>query len=195
MIEIKKTNFIFSLLIILLIGLILGYIIASTKSAVIKTVYLNNNETKTNTNQNLTRKIEKNNLTANQAVDVSNSDALLWAEDATLAGILLESETFDSEGKSNGWTINYYSKSKGMSYFVTVKNGESRGGEEKTVATPLQTLKGEMIDSSKLAESFYSSYPQDSEIISLKMYYSEGAKKFRWTLFFTGGSHTINAEI
>jgi len=195
MIEIKKTTFLLSLLMVLIIGLVLGYFIASTKPVVTKTLYLDNDTTETDSNLTIKRNIENVNLTANEAVDISYSEALSWAKDASLYEITLESKIFNSKGQTNAWKINYYSKEKMASYEIVIKDGESRGGQEKEISKQLQTLKGEMIDSSKLAESFYSSYKENNEVISLKMYYSENDKKFIWTIFFTGGSHTIKAEI
>jgi hypothetical protein len=193
--EINQTKFILSLVLVLIIGVLLGYIIAGAKPPVINTQYINKPNNDTALGAIIKREVENINLTANKAVDVSYSEAIVWAQDASLSGIILESKIFNSQGQANGWKIIYYSKEKDLSYEIIIKDGESRGGEEKKVASPLQTLKGEMIDSSKLAESFYASYPQDSEIINLKMYYSKNDKKFIWTIFFTGGSHTIKAEM
>ena len=193
MIEIKKTTFLLSLLMILIIGLVLGYFIASTKPVVTKILYLDNDTTETNSNVTIKRNIENVNLTANEAVDISYSEALTWSDDIFLVGITLTPKIFNLQGQSNGWKIKYYSIEKDLTYEMLIKDGESRGGEEK-VSKPLQTLKGELVDSTTLAQSFFSSYPEDSKINNLKMYYDENAKKFIWTIFFTGGSHTIDAE-
>lgn len=195
MIEIKKTTFLSSLLAALIIGIVSGYVIAGVKPPVTKIQYLNSNDADVISNTTAKRKVENVNLTAKEAVDISYSEALLWAQDASLSKITLESKTFNPQGQSNGWKIIYYSKEKGSSYEIIIKDGESRGGEEKEVSKPLQTLKGEVIDSLKLAESFYASYPETTEIINLKMYFDNGSKKFIWTIFFTGGSHTIDAEL
>lgn len=195
MFEINKTNFSLSLSGALIIGIVLGYVIAGNKPSATKIQYVNNSNTDTASNTAAERNIENTNLTADEAADVSYSEALAWAKDASLSEIALESKIFNPQGKANSWKIIYYSKEKSASYEIIIKDGESRGGQEKEIPKPLQTLKGEMIDSSKLAESFYASYPKDSGIISLKMYYSENGKKFIWTIFFAGGSHTINAEI
>jgi hypothetical protein len=193
--EINKTKFILFLLTTLIIGIILGYIIAGAKPPVTKTQYVDKPGADIASNITAKRKIENANLTANEAVNISYSDATAWSENASLSEITLESKIFNSQGQSNSWKITYYSKEKKSSYEILIKDGESRGGQEKETSNPLQTMKGEMIDSSKLAESFYASYPENSEIISLKMYYSENDKKFVWTIFFAGGSHTIKAEI
>ena len=193
MIEIKKTTFLLSLLMILIIGLVLGYFIASTKPVVTKILYLDNDTTETNSNVTIKRNIENVNLTANEAVDISYSEALTWSDDIFLVGITLTPKIFNLQGQSNGWKIKYYSIEKDLTYEMLIKDGESRGGEEK-VSKPLQTLKGELVDSTTLAQSFFSSYPEDSKINNLKMYYDENAKKFIWTIFFTGGSHTIDSE-
>jgi len=195
MFELNKTNFTLSLLGIFIVGIVFGYVIAGNKPSGAKIQYVNNPNANTASNTTAERNIENINLTADEAVDISNLEALSWSEDASLSGINLESKIFNSQGQANSWKIIYYSKEKNASYEIIIKDGESRGGQEKESSSPLQTLKGEMIDSSKLAESFYASYAENNEIISLKMYYSEGAKKFRWTIFFTGGSHTIKAEI
>jgi hypothetical protein len=182
-------------LITLIIGMFLGYIIASSNSPAAKIQYINKPAAETASSTTTKRTVENINLTANEAVDVSFFEAISWAEDASLSEIDMESKIFSSQGQANSWKIIYYSKEKNASYEIIIKDGESRGGQEKEVTNPLQTLKGEMIDSSKLAKSFYTLYPQDSEIINIKMYYSENDKKFVWTIFFVGGSHTIKAEI
>lgn len=137
----------------------------------------------------------KINLSAKEAYDLALSESRFWPEDAYLSGIELASKKFDDKGFSNGWKIMFYSKSKNKTFEATIKDGESRGTIEKDAASPLQTLKGEMIDSSVLAKSFFADNSADTEIISLKMYYDAGSKKFLWTIFFPKGSRTIDAEI
>lgn len=139
----------------------------------------------------------KTDLTANEAYKIAFQEAVQWSADTYLSGITLESKKFDIKGLSNGWSIVFYSKTKNKSYEILIKDGESRGGEEHAIADKKapQTLKGEMIDSSVLAKSFFGSYPADTDIFSLKMYYSESAKKFIWTIFFPKGSYTVDAEI
>lgn len=195
MFEINKTNFALSLLGALIIGIVFGYVAAGSKPPATKIQYVNNSNADSASNTAAKRTVENIQLTAKEAVDISYSEALAWAKDASLSEIALESKNLSSLGQANSWKIIYYSKEKGASYEILIKDGESRGGQEKEASKPLQTLKGEMIDSLKLAESFYASYSKDSKIISLKMYYSENGKKFVWTIFFIGGSHTINAEI
>ncbi|MDF1498115.1 MAG: hypothetical protein P1P85_02015 [Patescibacteria group bacterium] len=197
MIEIKKTTFLLALLTVLILGLSIGYLLGNSKAPYSKSLLSINNQTNTNNNNNVSanKTVYKTDLTAQEAVDIAYSDALLWADDAYLSGIKLNSKNFNVNGNANGWIVEFYSKEKGKSFEIVTKDGESRGGEEKEVPSPLQTLKGEMIDSSKLANSFYSSYPENTEIIKLKMYYDSEAKKFIWTIFFDKGTHTIDAEI
>lgn len=137
----------------------------------------------------------KTELTAREAYDMALSESRVWPKDTYLSGIELNSKRFDTSGLSNGWKVAFYSKEKNKTYEVTIKDGESRGTIEKDAAAPLQTLKGEMVDSSSLAKVFFGLYPADTEIISLRMYYDEGNKKFIWTIFFPKGSHTTDAEI
>ncbi len=137
----------------------------------------------------------KANLAAREALEIAKPIAFSWAEDAYLAEINLASGKFNAEGAGNGWKLIFYSAKKKKTYEITIKDGESRGGQERTADNPRQTLKGEMIDSSALAKSFFGLYPADTEIINLKMYYDAGSKKFLWTIFFSKGSHTIDAEM
>jgi len=195
MIEIKKTTFLLALLSVLILSLSIGYLLGSSKAPYSKSLLSINNQTNTNNNVSANKTVDKTDLTAQEAIDIAYSDALLWADDAYLSGIKLDSKNFNESGNANGWIIEFYSKEKEKSFEIVTKDGESRGGEEKEVPSPLQTLKGEMIDSSELADSFYTSYPKNTKIIKLKMYYDSGAKKFIWTIFFDKGTHTIDAEI
>lgn len=172
-------------------GLIAGYSIGVSRLPVSQGIVCNNSLL------NNTGKIKAANIniTAKEAYNIALGDSRAWPEDIYLSGIELNSKKFDEKGLSNGWKIMFYSKSKNKTYEVTIKDGESRGTIEKDAAAPLQTLKGEMIDSSSLAKVFFGSYPADTEIISLRMYYDESNKKFIWTIFFPKGSHTIDAEI
>lgn len=195
MITIKKTNFLLSFSAALMIGIVLGYIIAGTKPPVTKIQYLNNTDANVTSNATIERKVENVNLTAKEALNLANLEAFLWADDAYLSEINLASKEFDSLGFSNGWKIIFYSEKNNKFYEILIKDGESRGGKEKDSTENIQTLKGEMIDSVKMAESFFSSHTDEKDIISLKMYYSDNAKKFIWTIFYSGGSHTIDAEL
>lgn len=136
------------------------------------------------------------NLTAKEARDLALANAKVLPADSYLSGLELSLGKLNKSGLSNGWKLSFYSKSKNKVYDLWVKNGEIRGDvAEKDVSKSLQTLKGEMVDSSVLAQSFFSIYPENTDIISLKMYYDAGSKKFLWTVFFPKGSHTIDAEI
>ncbi|MBU4338344.1 hypothetical protein KKB43_06250 [Patescibacteria group bacterium] len=180
-----------SLILFLIIGAVAGYFMGINNAPSVKPIIINNpivdNSTKLKT--------LKTEIIAKEAYDIALSESRLWPEDAYLSGIELISKKFNEKGFSNGWKTMFYSKSKNKTYEVTIKDGESRGTIEKEALSPLQTLKGEMIDSAMLAKSFYGLYPADTEIISLKMYYDAGSKKFLWTIFFPKGSHTIDAEI
>lgn len=175
----------------LIAGAAIGYFIGLRQTADFKPTGINNQ----GSNNFVRLKNIKTDLTAKEALDVALSDSRAWPEDIYLSGIELNSKKFDEKGLSSGWKVMFYSKSKNKTYEVTIKDGESRGTIEKDAVTPLQTLKGEMIDSSSLAKVFFGSYPADTEIISLRMYYDESNKKFIWTIFFPKGSHTIDAEI
>ena len=195
MIEIKKTNFLLSLSAALMIGIVLGYIITGTKPPVTKIQYLNNTDADITSNAAIKRKVENVNLTAKEALNLANIEALLWADDARLSEINLAAKEFNVEGLSNGWKVIFYSESNNKFYEILIKDGESRGGKEKDSMKNIQTLKGEMVDSVEMAKSFFSSHTDEKDIISLRMYYSDSAKKFIWTIFYSGGSHTIDAEL
>lgn len=195
MITIKKTNFLLSLLVALMIGIVLGYIIAGAKPPVTKIQYLNNTDADIASNATIKRKVENINLTAKEALNLANTEALLWADDARLSEINLVSKEFNIEGLSSGWEVIFYSDENNKFYEVLIKDGESRGGKEKDSMKNIQTLKGEMVDSIEVAKSFFSSHTGKEDIISLRMYYSDSAKKFIWTIFYSGGSHTIDAEL
>lgn len=175
----------------LIVGLIIGYSVGISSVPKLQEVVFNNSAVSGKSNI----KAINANITAKEAFNIAISESRSWPEDAYLSEIELISKKFDEKGLSSGWKVMFYSKSKNKIYEVTIKDGESRGTIEKDAVAPLQTLKGKMIDSVILAKSFYGSYPADTEIISLKMYYDEGAKKFLWTIFFPKGSHTINAEM
>jgi len=196
MITIKKTVFLSSLLTLLVVGFLSGYFLGNKKLPVTKTLYVNN-PSNSNELENITMKItsEETGTTAKEALDLANPEAFLWADDAHLSEINLASKEFDSMGFSSGWKIIFYSEKNNKFYEILIKDGESRGGKEKDSTGNVQTLKGEMIDSVKMAESFFSAHTDEKDIISLKMYYSDNAKKFIWTIFYSGGSHTIDAEL
>lgn len=134
------------------------------------------------------------NITAKDAYNIALNESRLWPLDVYLFGIELISEKFDEKGLSSGWKVMFYSKSKNKIYEVVIKDGESRGTMEKNASAPLQTLKGQMIDSEILAKSFFGLYPADTKIISLKMHYDESSKKFLWIILFPNGNYTIDAE-
>lgn len=194
MIEIKKIIILLLLPLTLIIGIFLGYTFANTKNKITKTQNINNSVYQ-NQDKIIERKIENLNITAKEAINISYVEALKWSENASLSKIIMESKIITKEGTANDWKIIYYSKEKTAIYEITIKNGIIRGDGEEKSSEELQTLTGEIIDSTKLAESFYTSYPENSEIINLKMYYDKISKKFIWTIFFTGGSHTIKAEL
>jgi hypothetical protein len=187
----NKSTIFLILVLSLAVGLIVGYSIGvksiPPQPGIIYTIPAVNNAGKI--------KAANINLTAKEAYNIALGDSRLWPEDTYLSGIEISSKKFDGEGKSNGWKIMFYSKLKNKTYEVTIKDGESRGTIEKEASGSFQTLKGEMIDSTILAKSFYALYPSDTDIISLRMYYDESNKKFSWTIFFSKGSHTIDAEI
>ncbi len=193
---IKNSTMYLSLIAILAAGLILGFFLGDARSPIAKTVYLNNPKSDcAGANLSFTNdRTVKADISANDAVTLASPEAILWAEDAYLSGIELSSRNFNAEGAGSGWKITFYSNEKKATYEILIKDGESRGGEEKDAPKAIQTLKGKLTDSTVLARSFFSSYPADTEIISLKMYYDGNAKKFLWTIFFPSGSHTIDAE-
>ena len=188
----KNINYL--LLISFIVGLSVGYLLGNNKHFTNRSIEINNftdrgNDYPSNKNKN------KTDLTAKEAYDIAAPEAKLWSDDAYLAEIHLASKKFEAGGFSNGWKTVFYSEKKNKLYEITIKDGESRGGKEKDAMKSIQTLKGEFLDSSKTAESFFFSHPADTEVIALKMYYNDNAKKFLWTLFFPGGSHTIDAEL
>lgn len=187
----KKTIIFLAIISSLVVGLIAGYSVGVSKVPELQEIVFNNPTTGANSNI----KAVKTDLTAKEAYNVAMKDSRFWPEDTHLAEIDLFSKKFDEKGFSNGWKVIFYSKSKNRAYEVTIKDGESRGTIEKDAAQALQTLKGEMIDSPSIAKVFFGLYPAGTEIISLKMYYDAGSKKFNWTIFFPKGSHTIDAEI
>lgn len=184
----KNIAILFSAILFLTVGIIIGY-------------YLNNNKfcgADTSNSWNYpaaNAPVAKMNITAKEALSIAKPAAFLWTEDAYLAEIDLISGKFNADGTGNGWKVIFYSEKKNKTYEIIIKDGESRGGQERISDNPMQTLKGEMADSAALAKSFYGDYSADTEIIGLKMYYDGGSKKFLWTIFFPKGSHTINAEI
>lgn len=196
MITIKKTIFLSSLLAMLITGFFLGYLLGNTKLPVVKTLYVDN-PSNNNESENAATKIisEETKITAKEAFNLANAEALLWTDDAYLSEISLASKEFDATGLSNGWKVIFYSEKSNKFYEILIKDGESRGGKEKDSEKNIQTLKGEMVDSVKIAKSFFSSHTGKEDIINLKMYYSDSAKKFIWTIFYSGGSHTIDAEL
>lgn len=195
MITIKNSILYLSIVASLSLGLIAGYFLRDSKSPITKTVYVNNSPNDTSSENKKESRTVKTNISAKEALLLASSEAITWAKDAYLSEINLSSQKFNSDGTSNGWKMTFYSKEKNKTYQILIKDGESRGGEEADTAEPVQTLKGEMKDSTALAKNFFSSYPSDTEIINLKMYYDYGAKKFLWTIFFPKGNQTIDAEI
>ncbi|MFA6096809.1 MAG: hypothetical protein WC788_04240 [Candidatus Paceibacterota bacterium] len=179
-----------------LTGLALGYTLKPGPLSGTKTINLQNDvPSEKNDNKLIERETVQADLTAKEALRLADQDALAWSEDSYLSEITLFSKKFTAEGKSNGWKFVFYSQAKNMLYEIVVKDGESRGGEEKESVKALQTLKGEFVDSTLVAKTFFSTYPENPEITSLSMHYDAGAKKFIWTIFFPKGSHTVNAEI
>jgi len=196
MIKIKKTVFLSSLLALLAIGFFLGYLLGSKKSPATKTLYVDNLSNNNNSENAIAKVIpEEIKITAKEAFNLASMEAFLWSDDIYLSEINLASTEFDTEGLSNGWKIIFYSEKNNKFYEILIKDGESRGGKEKEAGGNVQTLKGEMVDSVEMAKSFFSSHTSEEDIISLRMYYSGNAKKFIWTIFYSGGSHTINAEL
>lgn len=178
-------------------GLALGYVLRTESIPVSKPLNLQNDETaaKKNSGGSIEREKAQTDLTANEALRLADQDALSWSKDSFISEISLFSKKFTAEGRSNGWKLVYYSKTKDKLYEVVIKDGESRGGEEKEVEKAPKTLKGELADSSLLAKTFFMNYPEDSEITGLKMYYDTGAKKFMWIIIFDKGSYALDAEI
>lgn len=177
-------------------GLALGYTLGSRSISLPKTINLQNNEPDTTNN---TKPVEQekiqSELTAKEAFAIANQEVLAWAEDSYPLQIALESKKFTPGGRSAGWKFTFYSAKKNKLYEVVIKDGESRQGEENEVSKAPQTLKGEFVDSTILAKTFFSNYPENSEITSLSMHYDDGTKKFIWVIFFSKGSHTLDAEM
>lgn len=179
-----------------LAGLALGYALRPESISISKPINLQNDIPDAKNNGKLiVREALQTDLTAGEALQVADRDALAWSKDSYISEISLFSKTFTNEGKSNGWEFIYYSETKNKLYEVVIKDGESRGGEEKEAVNALQTLKGKLVDSPFVAKIFFSNYPENTKITSLKMRYETGAKKFMWTIFFPKGNHTIDAEI
>ena len=194
--EYNKTLSGLAIILAFLAGLALGYMLKPGPLSGTKTINLQNNAPSEN---NEGKVIERENiqadLTAKEALRLADQDALAWSEDSYLSEVTLFSKKFTAEGKSNGWKFVFYSEVKNMLYEVVVKDGESRGGEEKETAKALQTLKGELTDSSVLANVFFQGNPLETEIFSLKMSYDTQSKKFMWIIFSSKGSHSMDAEI
>ncbi len=130
MIEIKKTTFLLALVVLLTLGLLIGYLIGSSKDPVLKTLYINKQTDIVNTeNIQTKRKVEKLDLTAQEAVDIAFFDALSWSQESYLSEIRLDSKSFNDTGTSNGWVVEFYSKEKEMIFVVVFKDGETRGGQ------------------------------------------------------------------
>lgn len=195
MITIKNSILYLSLVASLALGFMAGYFLRDSKSPTTKTVYVNIPSDNTSSENKTVSRTVKTNISAKDALFLASSEAITWAKDAYLSEIDLSSKKFNSDGTSNGWKMTFYSKEKNKTYQILIKDGESRGGEEADATEPVQTLKGEMTDSTALAKNFFGSYPSDTEIINLKMYYDYGAKKFLWTIFFPKGNQTIDAEL
>lgn len=179
-----------------LAGLALGYVLRTGSVPISKPINLQSGETAVRENNgSIERERAQTDLTANEALRLADQDALVWSKDPYISEISLFSRTFSIEGKSNGWKFIYYSKTKDKLYEVVIKDGESRGGEEKETAEAPKTLKGELVDSSLLAKTFFENFPSDTAITSLKMSYDSASKKFIWTIFFPKGNYTIDAEM
>ena len=194
MISTKNAKFLLIIFLAFIAGTFVGYTFSNNKIIDSKKININTNN-KINNSININS--ARTNLSAKEVLGIAYLEARTWSEDSYLSKIELASKQFDVNGLSNGWKIVFYSKTKNKLYEILIKDGESRTGEEKSLndKSSTQTLKGEMIDSSKIAELFYSSRPEGSDIISLTMYYDEGSKKFIWRIFFSGGSRSIDAEI
>ena len=193
----KNIIFYLTLLLTLVIGLTSGYFLginlSDTKTVFVDRCLENNNSNESGGSASISA--GKINLTAKEAVEIAASEARSWSPDSYLSEIVLSSKSFGADGFSNGWKIIFYSEEKNKIYEILVKDGESRGGKEREVENSKQTLKGELINSPKLARSFFSLYAEDTEIINLKMYYDSNSQKFLWTIFYPEGSHTIDAEL
>lgn len=176
-------------------GGMLGFYLGSKKSNISEVFSESKNNLPGKSFSSPNAEPSKTDLTAKEALVIAEPEAFLWSKDAYLAEISLFSEKFNPSGTSNGWKFIFYSAAKKMAYEIAIKDGESRGGKERISDKSMQTLKGNIIDSAILAKSFFALYSENTETISLKMYFDQGSKKFLWTIFFPKGSHTINAEI
>jgi len=177
-------------------GLAIGYVIGSNALPVSNNAYVKNNDFASKKPvESAKRNIVQNDLSAKDALQLADQEALAWANDSYISEISLYSKNLSKEGKANGWQFVFYSKARNKLFEIIIKDGESRGGKEKETSSEPRTLKGELIDSTLLAKAFFDTYPADTEIISLKMYYEPDAKKFLWTIYFPQGNHTIDAEI
>lgn len=180
----------------LFVGIVIGYMAGSSSTSTSKNVDIRDGSIATKNNDpSLQRENVQNLLSAEEAFALADQNALSWSKDAFVSEISLFSKEFTNEGKANGWKFVYYSKTKNKLYEVVIKDGESRGGEEKEAAKAPQTLKGQFVDSPIVAKTFFLNNPKNTEITSLRMYFDEGTKKFIWTIFFPRGNHTIDAEI
>lgn len=191
----KNAKFLLVALLIFAAGVFIGYGFSGNKVTDSKKISINDNNEANNNSPGININKAKTSLTAKEALDIAYPEARTWSEDSYLSEIELASKQFDSGGFSSGWKIVFYSKTKNGLYEILIKDGESRGGKERAAVKSAQTFKGSLADSSKLAESFYSSHPENPNIISLIMYYDKGSRKFMWTVFFSGGSHSIDAEM
>lgn len=194
--EYNKQLFSFGIILAFLSGLILGYTLGSRSFFSPNVINIQNPTAVSEKDES--SKTDRANLnfdfSAKEALKIADSEALNWAKDAYVYEIILVSKNFPENGKSNGWKFSYYSKEKGKTYEIIIKDGESRGGEEKASETDRQTLKGKLVDSPALAEIFFKNNPAGAEIISLKMSYDAQSKKFIWIIFSNKGSHVTDAE-
>lgn len=194
--EYNKKTLGIAITIALFAGIVIGYMAGSSSTSPSKNADTRDGSITTKNNDpSLQRENVQNLLSAEEAFTLADQNALSWSKDAYISEISLFSKEFTNEGKANGWKFVYYSKTKNKLYEVVIKDGESRGGEEKETAKAPQTLKGKFVDSPIVAKTFFSNNPKNSEITSLKMYFDEGTKKFIWTIFFPRGNHTIDAEM
>lgn len=194
--EYNKTLLSLAIILAFLSGLALGYTLGSKSMPIPKTINLqNNNSNSQNSIKPIERDMVRSDLTANEAMEFADRDALAWANDSYISEISLFSKDFAPDGKSNGWKFTYYSKSKEKLFEVVVKDGESRGGEEKASEIAHQTIKSGLIDSPVLAKTFFSSNAADTQVTSLVMRYEPSEKIFMWFIFSEKGSYTMDAEI
>lgn len=185
-----------ALILALILGAVVGYSIRPMIAPSKKIVQVEDSN-RVNTLQNIqtNNKSISYDLTAKEALKIAIDEALVWSKDSYVSEINLSSKKFASDGKSNGWKFVFYSKEKKKTYEIVIKDGESRSGEEKDAPEALQTLKGELNDSSALAKVFFENNPVETGIISLKMIYDAQSKKFIWIIFSNKGSHVMDAEI